>query len=226
MFASPASLSIVTLLSVAVVFIIYFLRRRDYKRDAANIILLELKNSVERLNEARKTYKNGQAQNPPYISFPDRLRLMPTASWTKYKYLFVRSLEPEQWRMISDYYDNCHEFDAALEHRDSAFNLNEEKIRVGIQQNISEIAMATAKKLKPNPNADPAIRAENEKLENEAKVLCDEATRLNITKLVYIYNPDKSFRDAKYYFDLLPENVVETPTGQKIKRLAGVSRKK
>jgi len=151
---------------------------------------------------------------------------MPTASWTRYKYLFVRALEPEQWKMISDYYDNCREFDAALEHKDGTFQLNEEGIRLGIQQNVSRIALETAKKIKSNPSNDPDIKAENDKEENAAKELRDQAIRLNLSNLVYLYNPDKSFTDAKYYFELLPQNIIETPTGQKIKRLAGTPRRK
>lgn len=99
--------------------------------------------------------------------------------------------------------------------------MNEAEIRAGIQRNISAPAKDTAKKLKPNPTNDPLVTAANSKTEDDAKVLSDHATRLNITKLVDIY-PDKSFNDAKYYFKLLPENIIETPTGQKLKRLAGV----
>src|SRR5690606_44674 len=104
--SSPATTSFVAIVAATGAFIIYFIRRRDHKKDAANIVLLEVKNAERNLEEARKTYEDAKQKNAAAIVFPEKLRLMPTESWTKYKYLFVRDLSPEQWDEVSKFYDN------------------------------------------------------------------------------------------------------------------------
>lgn len=220
---SPATTTIIAIIAAIAAFIIYRLRRRDYKRDAANIILLEIKNAERNRREAKKLYEEGQVSLPPSVQFPEKLRLMSTESWTKYKYLFVRDFEPEQWDEIGLFYENCRNFDEAVEHKDSAFRLNEAEIRANIQKNIADYAKELADKTIPNPNNDEDITRQNTIIMENIKVKCEAALRHNITTLVHIYNPDKSFNDASYYFNLIPDNITNNQIGSRLKQLAGVT---
>lgn len=218
---SQATATSIAIIAVILTLSIYYIRRKDHKRDAANIILLELQNAETRLGEARKVYEEARAKDPRHISFPEKLRLMKTESWTKYKYLFVRDFESTQWQLIGDFYENCLNFDEAVEHKDLAFSLNETDIRAGIQATITAYSKELADSLEPNPNNDVNIDKANQALTDDISRRKEIAIQTNIQKLVYIYNPDKSFTDAAYYYSLLPTSIINTPTGNILKKIAG-----
>ncbi len=218
--SSSATTSLVAILAASGAFIIYFMRRRDHKRDAANIILLEIKNAERNLEDARKTYEEGKQENSEKIKFPEKLRLMPTESWTKYKYLFVRDLAPEQWDEISKFYDNCKNFDEAVDFKDSSFKFNVAEIRANIQRIVADYAKELADNIDANTNNDPEVDEKNAKLFEGIKIRKQAAVDGIIKHLVELYSPDKPFNEAAYYYNLLPRSVINTPTGEKLKRLA------
>lgn len=219
--ASPATTTTVAIIAASITLGIYYVRRKDYKRDAANIILLEIQSAEDNMSEARKTYESARAKDNDQIMFPEKLRLMKTESWTKYKYLFVRDLDSVQWQAVSNFYSNCLHFDEAVEHRDGTFGLNETGIRAGIQANISAYSKELAESLLANPENDPEIAKKNRELTDEIIRKKDIAVNANIGSLAYLYNPDKSFTDAAYYFNLLPNSLINTPIGEVLNRLAG-----
>lgn len=211
---------LIAIVAAAGAFIIYYIHRRDSRRDAANIILLEIENAEKLLEEAKKNYTAAKSLDPPSISFPENLRLMKIESWTKYKYLFVKYLEPEEWEEISNFYVNCQLFDEALEHIDSFFRHNESEIRANIQRNVATYAKNLADDLTLNPDNDPDVTKKNNELINETKTRKDVAIQANLNDLVYIYTPKKYYQDAETYFNRLSSNISKTQTGQTLKRLA------
>lgn len=217
---SQATTSIIAIITALGVFIIYSLRRRDYKKDAANIILLEIKNAERNLEEARKSFEAGKTQNTKAITFPEKLRLMPTESWTKYKYLFVRDLQSEQWDEVSKFYDNCKNFDESVELKDGSFNHNAAEIRVNIHRIVADYAIELANRLDANVTDDLTIEKNNQAILEEIKVKKNAAVNAVISTLVEIYGPDKPFNDAAYFFSLLPRSIINTPTGEHLKSLA------
>lgn len=217
---SPVTATLIAIIAALGAFLIYFMRRRDAKKDAANIILLELKNAERNLEQARKSYEEGKIKNSMAIQFPEKLRLMSTESWTKYKYLFVRDFEPEQWDEVGKFYENCKYFDEAVELKDSSFNLNETEIRANIHRIVGDYAKELADKTLTNPDQDPEIEKQNEQLLEEYKQKKGRAVDAVLTHLIESYGPDKHFNDAAYYFNLLPQSITNTPTGQRLKKLA------
>lgn len=218
--SSQATTTLIALIAAIGAFLIYFIRRRDSKNDAANIILLELKNAERNLEDARKVYEGARSKNPNAVEFPEKLRLMSTESWTKYKYLFVRDFSPEQWEEVSNFYENCRNFDDALELKDASFKLNSAEIRANIQHNVGIYSKELADALKPNPDNDQKIDKINQNIIQEFIVKKNAAVDANIRKLVEIYDPDKLFNDTAYYYSLLPRSIINTPTGDKLKKLA------
>jgi hypothetical protein len=218
--SSPATTALVAIIAATGAFIVYFMRRRDHKKDAANIILLEVMNAERNLEEARKSYEDGRQKNTNAIIFPEKLRLMPTESWTRYKYLFVRDLSPEQWDEISKFYDNCKNFDEAVELKDSSFKFNAKEIRANIQRIVADYSKELADGIVLNPTNDVEIEKKNAALFDEKKQRKDAAVDGIIKHLVESYGPDKPFNDAAYYYNLLPRSVVNTPTGERLKKLA------
>lgn len=225
-FGTQLTTNIIALVAIVATFIIYVVRKNDYKRDAASIILLEIKAAEKNRKDAKRTYEQSRSNNPPYISFPEKLRLMPDESWTKYKYLFIRDFEPEEWDEIGDYYNNCKNFDDSVEHKDSAFRNNETEIRANLQKMIGLYSRRLAEDTKPNPDNDPEITKNNAKFESEYIQKSKRAWDNNIATLVNIYNPDKSFNDAEYYYKLIPESIITSSIGARLKELAGTYKPK
>jgi len=223
--SSPIATPLIAIVTIASTFAIYYVRRRYAKKDAALIILLEMQNADANIDEARKVYEAAKANNPSTIVFPEKLRLMKTESWTKYKYLFVRDFTDQQWQEIGKFYNNCINFDTAVEHRDSNFFRNEAAIRESIQNTVGLYSREFAEEAKDNPESTPTIERENAKLLESKLRKKNIAVSTNISALLELYNPDKSFHDAVYYFSLLPHNIENTPIGQKLRRLSGRDRR-
>lgn len=217
---SRATTTLIALIAALGAFLIYFLRRRDYKKDAANIILLEIKNAERNLDEARKSYEEARSDDPQRIVFPEKLRLMSTESWTKYKYLFVRDFTTEQWDEIGSFYENCRYFDEAVEIKDSSFNLNLSEIRASIQRNVGIYSRQLADEMTPNPDLDLEIEKNNQQLIDKYRDKKNNAVDANLDHLIEPYSADKPYKDAAYYFNLLPMSLVNTTTGSRLKQLA------
>lgn len=218
---SPATTTLVAILAATGAFLIYFLRRRDNKRDSANIIVLEIKNAERNLAEARKTYEEAKAKNgAEAIAFPEKLRLMSTESWTKYKYLFVRDFTPEQWDELSQFYENCKNFDEAVELKESSFKGDVIEIRASINRIVGDYAKEFADKVKLNPSEDPDIERSNQQIMEEHIERKNIAVEAILRKLVESYSPDKHYNEAAYYYNLLPRSIINTPTGQRLLELS------
>lgn len=219
-FSSNASTSIVATVAALSAYIIYSMRKRDHKKDAANIVLLEISSAEKNIEEAKKMFEQGKIDNPEAIRFPEKLRLMPTASWLKYKYLFVRDLSKEQWDAINKFYDNCTAYDEAVEIRDSSFLLNAAEIRVNVHRIVSKYAGELVEGLDLNETNDPVVTAKNEKFFEMIQDRKKATVKALMRQLVEEYTPDKPFKDAAYFFSLLPQDFLNTPTGDRLRVLA------
>lgn len=217
---SPYTANAIALFAAIGAYIIYSRNKVDYKKDAANIILLEIKNAEENYAQAKQVYEEAQSKPTPYVAFPEKVKLMPRESWSKYKYLFGRDLESRQYDDIGKFYDFCQKFDEAIEHKDSSFRRDEEAIRVGIQHNIAAFSKELSEAIKLNPDNNTEIAEENERLENEYIEKSRSASKYIIGKLAYLYTPDKSYNDAVFYFKLIPTNLYTSTTGAVLKKIA------
>ncbi|HUB93219.1 MAG TPA: hypothetical protein VMB52_01835 [Verrucomicrobiae bacterium] len=72
---------------------VYRKQKRDEKMRAARIILLEVRNAEKQLKEARVRI-NEAAKNDLQI-VPERLYAMPTNSWRRLNYLFVKDFSSD-----------------------------------------------------------------------------------------------------------------------------------
>lgn len=212
--------SLITLLVGFAAYVVYKIQKGDSKRDAANIIMLELRNAERNLEEARKSYEAEKSKNSPMIVFPEKLRLMTTESWTKYKYLFVRDLTPEQWDEVGKFYENCKLFDEAVELKESSFGSNAAEIRANVLRIVGDYSKELGDGTLPNPEQDAELEKRNVQLASDIKRKKDGAVKAITGLLIDSYGPDKPFNDAAYYYSLLPRSIVNTPTGQRFVKLA------
>jgi len=205
-------IAFITLLVGSVAWIIYRKQQRDHKKDAANIVLLEIQNAERVLRQVKESLRNG--------ALPENLFTMQTESWSEYKYLFVRNLDRDEWDTITDFYDKCNLYDEAVKYNNSFFQKNEEQIRINTQRILANFAKDyTVQIYKLNTKEDEA----KGKLKQEFQNLGEQFQTIYMEKQgIFAYNPSKPINDAKVYLDGLSINLSQTSVGTKLKKIADI----
>jgi hypothetical protein len=204
-FNSSFFIGLVTLLAGSFAFWLYFKKNRDIKKDAANILLLEIQNAERQLMALKEKLKKDKR-------LLDDVFIMPTASWDKYQYLFVRDLDRDEWDIIGLFFDKCKLIDHAISSNNSYFQKNEEQIRVNMQRIISDyIKEATAL------GDDEKQKVEkNELMAKAAKFQTEYLSHPELT----IYSPQKPVGDAEIFTENLPTDLSQKSIGEKLKKLS------
>lgn len=184
-----------TLLVGLYAFTLYKKQKDDLKKDAANILLLELQNAEKVLKLAQRSLEKSPAELP-YDSVS-----MPTESWSKNKYLFVTDFNNNQWEAISNFYNACALFDESVKTNASYFQKNEEQIRVNIQQRSAELSKEYGGKIDKVETTD-----EKSKLKAELRAKIEESTDLYLSG-VSEYRPLKPINDAKLCVETIKLNI-------------------
>ena len=204
-FNSSFFIALVTLAAGSFAFGLYFRRNKDIKKDAANIIILEIQNAERQLKALKEKLKKDN-------KLSDDIFLMPTSSWDKYQYLFVRDLDRDEWDTVISFYDKCKLIDCAISSNNSYFQKNEEQIRVNMQRITSEYVKEIIE------------LADNDKYEENKKIIIDKAIKFQSEYLSHpeltSYNPQKPIIDASLYLESLSPNLSQTTLGDKFKKMS------
>jgi len=194
------------------IFVIYYKQKLDNKRDAANILLLELQNAERQI----KQIKESLAANK---GLPQDIFTMPNENWSKYSYLFVKDLERNEWDKISDFYNKCKLLDQAVEYNNSFFQKNEQEIRINTQRIIADYTKEYKDKIQKTNN-----KATKTKLQAEMSIkineFINEYRSLNTTNPNAMYYPVKPIADANIYMSSLGINISLTSIGIKLKKIS------
>jgi hypothetical protein len=188
---------------------IYNQQKKDSKRDAANIILLEIQ-SAERI-----LLQVGESVSKENL--PNKFT-MQTESWSKYKYLFVRDFDRDEWDAITDFYNGCKLYDEAVSYNSSFFQKNEEQIRVNMLRVPAEYIREYLDATVIDDEEQEKSRLENafNKANEFQKIYLSRAGSL------LLYSPQKPLNDAKSVFESINKTISHGSVGIKLKRLAGV----
>ena len=198
-------IALVTIAAGFLAFLLYFRKIKDTKKDAANILILEIQNAERQLKVLKEKLTKDK-------TLSDDVFLMPTASWDKYQYLFVRDLDRDEWDTIVSFYDRCNLIDQAIISNNSYFQKNEEQIRVNLQRITSDYIKEIIDLEK------------NDKFADRKKAIIDKAVNFQNEYLshpeITIYNPQKPVNDAVLYLENLPMYLSQTSIGNKLKKMA------
>ena len=190
---------------------VYRRRRRDAKRDAANVILLEIESAEQQLQAVNQA----QAQDPN--SLPEAIFLMKNSSWDKHRYHFVRDFDRNEWDKITDFYDKCRRYDEAVTYNNSFFQSNLSSWVSSLHHELAKYASAYA------DTASQATPAQQRTLEQaylkRRKTLIDVYTNVD-PQHTYFHNPVKPINDAKAVLTTIETSLSLTSVGTKLKRLA------
>jgi hypothetical protein len=215
--AAPATLTLVTLLAGLTAGYLYSKQRRDSQKDAADIILREIKSAEEMLPTAKRIIEDAKENGAP-----EKIQVMKNGSWPKLQHVLARRLPQDVMRSIGEFYDNCQLLDEALDAIDQSFYMNAHEVRASQFRVVADLLEARVKATKPNPNNDPGILTANEKVEQDyLRKTADFKSNwpaLNVT-----YTPVRVASDAEKYLELLPRNLSQTRVGDKLRRVSAGS---
>jgi len=200
--------ALTTLLVGLYAFLLYKNQKDDIKKDAANIILLELQNAEKVLKLAQRSL------DKPIPELPYDIISMPTESWGKNKYLFVADFDNNQWEAISNFYSTCGLFDESVRTNASYFQKNEEQVRVNIQKRSADLTESYGEKIENAKTPD-----DKSKLRSELRAKIDQATDLYLSS-VATYSPKKPVDDAKLCIEVIKLNISLPSAINKLKELA------
>jgi len=95
--------SLTTIIVGSIAIFLYLKQKNDFKRDAANIILMEIRDAENKIN----IIKSGKMVTVEEI-------LLPTNNWVKYNYLFISDLDRDELDLINNFYNQCVLIDKSL----------------------------------------------------------------------------------------------------------------
>lgn len=75
---------------------LYISQKNNYKQDAANIILMEIRHAESIIDQIKKSESIEASQI-----------LLPTNNWSKYNYLFIKDLDRDELDLVNNFYNQC-----------------------------------------------------------------------------------------------------------------------
>ena len=203
--------SIVTFVVGFVALFIYQKQKRDQKKDAANILIIEIEGAERQLQTLKeggtpKTLKEGQY-------------LMPSSSWSKYRHLFARDFTSREWDILTNFYNRCQEFDEAVRYNATFFRQDVEAYRTSINRVLAEAALEVAKDAEADKEDD-----HQKTLEAADKKYLDRIARTiklyMEPKNLYTYDPQKPINDAVAALSSMESTISTSTIGVKLRKIA------
>jgi hypothetical protein len=190
---------------------VYSKQKRDSKRDAANIILLEV--------EAAQAQLDKVSADKPFIP-PDQqsVYLMKTASWDKYKYLFVRDFDRDEWDKITLFYINCQAYDQAVRFNKISTEKNQQAVRENLQRILTDHAAKYVEDTisKPGKPSSATPQSEQQYLAERQEYI---EQLVGEKGQIFTYVPKQSESDAKRALNNLETSLSITSVGIKLKNI-------
>jgi len=214
---SPFFLAFVTFFVGFIAYLLYRTQKQDTKKDAANIIYLEISNAESVIKRAKEDLEKDVLPANALAG-----QAMQTESWSKYKYLFVRDFDKVEWDSITNFYEKSIAYDEAVKHNASFFQRNEEQIRINL---LHGLAILTEK--------NKITISEIDKNKKEAKKwdefikLTDNFQSLFMARVLdpkgtFFYSPVKPVNDAKLYLNNINLDISQSSVGAKLKKIAHI----
>jgi hypothetical protein len=200
--------ALVTFIVGLVALEVYQKQKRDFKKTAARILLIEIENAERQLQVINQ---NGEPKN-----LAENLYLMPSASWEKYRHLFAQDFTPREWDTITNFYNRCLQFDEAVKYDSVSFKQDIEAFRTS----INAILAAKAGKMIEDLSQD-ATENELAATGESYRKFRDELSALYMTPSnLHMYSPQKPVTDAVAAIKNLDGGLSLTTVGVKLRKLA------
>lgn len=220
---SNTLLAITTLLVGLSAYFIYWRQGVDRKKDAANIILLEIKNAETHLADAKETITSDNV-------LPETVFAMQTSSWEKYNYLFIRDFKENEWADINKFYEKCRQYDEAVNYHNTFFRKNEEQTRINLHAALRDYISTYVEDLKPQDKADGNPETEKEKadrIKKSSEVLSGSLQDFakNYMAIIttngsdYFYSPKKAYENGQAIINTIKIDLSTSTIGIKLDKI-------
>jgi hypothetical protein len=218
-FDSNFFVALITLAVGSLAIYMYKKQQSDGKKDAANILLLEIKNAESQLMQAKEIILRD-------VIIPESIFSMKTSSWSKYGYLFIRDLTDEEWRLINNFYEKCRQYDEVVEYNNNFFKKNEEQMRINLQQAVADYTKKMLEKVGEafEINDEKERNEKNQETLKEYKELVSGfydtfMSELTSANSKYSYNPQKPFHDAEVLISTIRLDLSTSTVGIKLEQI-------
>lgn len=151
----------IQLVAASAAFIIYLLKKREEKQNAARIIVIELRNAERKVQEVSQVGVHRETKP-----------ILPINSWKDYKHMFAKNLDTDEFEFVNDFYARCQRLETARKQCVSIFTESlEEKARLmqnvlvyNIKDNINDLEniKKSRDKLIENINKEDFVFSPNE----------------------------------------------------------------
>jgi len=200
--------AIVTLLVGLTALEVYRKQKRDNKKTAARILLIEIENAERQLQIINE---NGEPSN-----LAENIYLMPSSSWSKYRHLFAQDFSPREWDTITNFYNKCLQFDDAVKYDNLSFKQNVEAYRNSVNLVLALKAGELTSNIQDNSDTNETTIVNSEYLNFR-----DNLTTLYMSaNNLYMYSPQKAINDAVAAIKNLDKTLSLTTIGTKLRRVS------
>jgi hypothetical protein len=213
-FDSNFFVGLVTLVVGSFAILLYYRQKRDFKKRAAQVVLLEIQNAEKRLKEARARLDTSESAGRKEL--PERLYVMPSDSWDTYNHLFVRNFLPNEWEAINDFYSKCALFDEAIRHNDGRFGREEQEIRRNAHQATYEYARAYHDQIAKATDDKQKSEFEEEFIKGRNNLVY----LLTTAKFIFTYTPVKQLQNVERLLETIDMDLSLSAVGTKLQKLS------
>lgn len=194
-----ALLVFVTLATGWIAYFIYQKRVKDTKREAAAVLLSEVRSVVRSLPAIKTDFKRDD-------SLVERRYLLENSSWKKYRYIMLSQLSFEQWDALKGFFESVALYDHSISINDSYFDANTQQIWVSLHKHY----LKKLEELKDN------------KIPEELSKQLVDFTNMYVSNTLKHagYSPRKPINMASAALDAIDENLLVSSVGEMLIKLA------
>ncbi|HET6746920.1 MAG TPA: hypothetical protein VFH06_02315 [Candidatus Saccharimonadales bacterium] len=202
----------VTLVVGSFAYGVYRKGKRDEKRRAASVVLLEIEEAEQHLSKV-------SVSTPFPSAEADQVKLMPVSSWGIYKHLFINDFDRNETDKISDFYMRCEDYDhAATLKTNITFEQTQQELRTNMQRVLADYAKDYNDNLEAAQSDERKSELEKAYIERRKRFV-DIYGNTSETHM-YTYIPIKPYNDAQNALQGLEPSLSLTSVGTKLKSIS------
>lgn len=184
---------------------LYYKQKRDAKKDAAKVILQEIRNAENKIDN----FKKNVIQIGSTIDL-----LLPINSWLQYRHLFSNNFDQDALNIINNFYDRCLAIDIAFAKINSSKQLEQ---KAGyIQETLAEIAKDMSSKCDRDLISEESVKQYREEYNQK----CNNFLLL-FEKLGYTFNPKEPIENILRWLNSV-DKILVGKIGEEFKKIAKI----
>lgn len=190
---------------------VYRSQKEDEKRNAANVIILEIASAEDALKKI--------SVDKPYAD--PKVILMPFSSWDRYKHLLVSDFSgyKDEWDKITGFYSQCEEYDNAMAGQNDMEDAKTKAMIVEMQRVLSKYAATYIEDLIDTDEQERDSLPTQYKAKRD--MFIDIYTgSINKNAAIDHYTPQRFTNSAKHALGVIDRSISTSTAGKRLKEIA------